>query len=605
MGNWKLGRWQEAQDAHAECCARCATAGRPGCRAGADPPLARRRRRPVAARGHRRHARLPVAQPGRAASAARSPSATRRTVTATTRRARDHPSTALPGLLLEARAYVQLIDPARGFSDGTSPDGDGETTNVRPSTSAARTWAASPTSAPRQLLVRVRLPRLALRPPGRQGPRAGPGAAGMDRFAHSGRGRRADRRHLAHHPRPAARRARPAGPHPGPLAAGLHLSDERTGRELTPRPRRSRARSRRASRRCRSRHDRRRWSASTPATGPHRRADRGARRADRAQSGNARMVAFLGALFLVLFIPLYWIYDIGLPVPRRRGPDGGRGSSSTSPTWRAATSSTWPTARAATATTAGRHRPAAQRPGQALQQALTPQGLPGTGHLNPDYLADVLRRRRSLRLRRPEQPHAGLGAGRAAQLPRDRGDHRLHAPPATTSAGSASRGAPRAGRDAPPSRVPRLARPGLRAAARRHAGARLLARAGRHACARHARSRSRARAPREPARDRDRRHRADPVGRPGDGRADHLDHRRRGRDDRVPDHQQQRLRAAQLPHRLADELSTAPRRRRPARASARSPRRTQTFTTPSRTCPTSRSSRAPCPATTSRCTATS
>src|SRR3990172_13332221 len=32
------------------------------------------------------------------------------------------------------------------------------------------------------------------------------------------------------------------------------------------------------------------------------------------QSGNARMVAFLGALVLVLFIPLYWLYDIGLPV---------------------------------------------------------------------------------------------------------------------------------------------------------------------------------------------------------------------------------------------------------------------------------------------------
>src|SRR3990172_10794966 len=30
------------------------------------------------------------------------------------------------------------------------------------------------------------------------------------------------------------------------------------------------------------------------------------------QSGNARMVAFLGALVLVLFIPLYWLYDIGL-----------------------------------------------------------------------------------------------------------------------------------------------------------------------------------------------------------------------------------------------------------------------------------------------------
>ena len=32
------------------------------------------------------------------------------------------------------------------------------------------------------------------------------------------------------------------------------------------------------------------------------------------QSGNARNVAFLAALLVVLFIPVYWFYDIGLPV---------------------------------------------------------------------------------------------------------------------------------------------------------------------------------------------------------------------------------------------------------------------------------------------------
>ena len=31
------------------------------------------------------------------------------------------------------------------------------------------------------------------------------------------------------------------------------------------------------------------------------------------QSGNARSIAFLAALFVVLFIPLYWFYDIGVP----------------------------------------------------------------------------------------------------------------------------------------------------------------------------------------------------------------------------------------------------------------------------------------------------
>lgn len=32
------------------------------------------------------------------------------------------------------------------------------------------------------------------------------------------------------------------------------------------------------------------------------------------QSGNARMIAFLATLLIVLFIPLYWLYDIGLPI---------------------------------------------------------------------------------------------------------------------------------------------------------------------------------------------------------------------------------------------------------------------------------------------------
>ena len=36
-----------------------------------------------------------------------------------------------PSYFSEARCYVQLIDPNLGFSDGTSPDGSGETTNVR------------------------------------------------------------------------------------------------------------------------------------------------------------------------------------------------------------------------------------------------------------------------------------------------------------------------------------------------------------------------------------------------------------------------------------------------------------------------------------------
>src|SRR5207253_4527049 len=36
-----------------------------------------------------------------------------------------------PAYFSAARAYVQLIDPARGFNDGTSTDGEGLNTNVR------------------------------------------------------------------------------------------------------------------------------------------------------------------------------------------------------------------------------------------------------------------------------------------------------------------------------------------------------------------------------------------------------------------------------------------------------------------------------------------
>jgi cytochrome b6-f complex iron-sulfur subunit len=36
-----------------------------------------------------------------------------------------------PAYFSEARAYIQLVDPSLGFQDGDSPDGSGDTTNVR------------------------------------------------------------------------------------------------------------------------------------------------------------------------------------------------------------------------------------------------------------------------------------------------------------------------------------------------------------------------------------------------------------------------------------------------------------------------------------------
>ena len=57
------------------------------------------------------------------------------------------------------------------------------------------------------------------------------------------------------------------------------------------------------------------------------------------QSGNARNVAFLAVLIVVLFIPVYWFYDIGMPVLGVDGRLDEEADRSTSPTCRAATRS--------------------------------------------------------------------------------------------------------------------------------------------------------------------------------------------------------------------------------------------------------------------------
>ena len=191
------------------------------------------------------------------------------------------------------------------------------------------------------------------------------------------------------------------------------------------------------------------------------------------------MVAFLGVLFLVLFIPIYWLYDIGLPVVGVDGrlADGGPGPAVrhghlarlrvVPGQLRALPRRQRP----------GRHRPAAQRPGQAVQRRSPPHGAPGTGHLNPNYIQNVLDGGRPLRVRRPEQPHARLAAAqRSAQLPPGPGDHRMdhgqqrhlvHLPAGRGGGcGRCTRAAAHLGQ--------RLARPQLHAATRRDARARLL-----------------------------------------------------------------------------------------------------------------------------------
>ena len=229
MGNWKLAPWQEpttlTRDVLREM--RQWPAGR-AVASDAHPPLDRRRRRPVAARGHRRHARLPVAQP-----VAR----LRRHHRARRHRPRSSGNPAVQGVTLQdgapayfslARTYVQLIDPARGFADGTSTDGagrDDQRTHALPALPAPGLQAQL---LHHELLVRVPVPRLALRPPGHEGQRARPGAAQPGSLRAHHRRRRADGRHVQAHARPAAR-SRSASPASSPPRSptGLRVSHDR------------------------------------------------------------------------------------------------------------------------------------------------------------------------------------------------------------------------------------------------------------------------------------------------------------------------------------------------------------------------------------------
>jgi mono/diheme cytochrome c family protein len=108
------------------------------------------------------------------------------------------------------------------------------------------------------------------------------------------------------------------------------------------------------------------------------------------QSGNARMIAFLAALVIVLFIPLYWLYDIGLPVVGF----GGRLEAETEDQYVTDVSRGYALFLANCARCHGDQGQGGVGPAlndQAkLYNALTTTGASGNGHLNPDYLRSVL-----------------------------------------------------------------------------------------------------------------------------------------------------------------------------------------------------------------------
>jgi mono/diheme cytochrome c family protein/uncharacterized cupredoxin-like copper-binding protein len=108
------------------------------------------------------------------------------------------------------------------------------------------------------------------------------------------------------------------------------------------------------------------------------------------QSSSGRMVAFLAALLIVLFIPLYWIYDIGLPVVGF----GGRLEADANHQYVVDVSRGYALYLANCARCHGDQGQGAVGPplnDQAkLYKALNEQGASGTGHLNPGYIRAVL-----------------------------------------------------------------------------------------------------------------------------------------------------------------------------------------------------------------------
>ena len=162
------------------------------------------------------------------------------------------------------------------------------------------------------------------------------------------------------------------------------MSDERTGRELTPRDEEAEVTPAPAGEQLSVE----RFSAGPRAHSVGLTEERSAQIVR--QSGNARNIAFLAVLIVALFIPIYWFYDIGIPALGVTS----RQQIETKVQYVTDVSQGYALFLANCARCHGSNGQGGVGPplnDQAkLYNALTADGQPGKGHLNPTYITTVL-----------------------------------------------------------------------------------------------------------------------------------------------------------------------------------------------------------------------
>ena len=359
-----------------------------------------------------------------------------------------------------------LYDPGQQrFIAGEDTTGDGTALNVRALYQRCPHLGCKPNPCLKNFWFECpchgsRYDRLGIKAAGAQ---FGPAPRSMDRFSITvDDRRRPDHQHRQDHARAAARRARPARAHPAAHADRLHLMtdhrppDPRSAMSDTP-----------------GREPEQRLPVPRPAGRGRPRSSGSPRRRRRAaveltperaaqvvrQSSNARWVGFLAVVVVVLFITIYWFYELAParadavpPRGRDRRPAGHLGRARLQPVRGELRALPRRQRR-------GRHRPGPQQPGQAVR--------PPVRRLHQQHDD----RRRPVRLRQPELADAGLvergPSARAAQLHPDRGPDRVH-PGAQHADLHDPRPRPQRTRDRPDDGrgrdVQRLARPELQAA---------------------------------------------------------------------------------------------------------------------------------------------